>query len=128
MTRIYTPTQLSLFSISRLGAWWEEFDRNNKILDFPQPTELEKRLMLEGDNHEKMLIEKFREENKSIVDIGNLNLSKDDKYLKTIECMKEGIDIIYQGALRNETIRGNADFLYKVTQFKNNYWNWDKLF
>ena len=112
MTRIYSPTQLSLFSISRLGAWWEEFDRNNKILNFPQPTELEKRLMLEGDNHEKMLIEKFREENKSIVDIGNFNLSKDDKYLKTIECMKEGIDIIYQAALRNETIRGNADFLY----------------
>ena len=94
MTRIYSPTQLSLFSISRLGACWEEFDRNNKILNFPQPTELEKRLMLEGDNHEKMLIEKFREENKSIVDIGNFNLSKDDKYLKTIECMKEGIDII----------------------------------
>ena len=79
MTRIYSPTQLSLFSISRLGAWWEEFDRNNKILNFPQPTELEKRLMLEGDNHEKMLIEKFRGENKSIVDIGNFNLSKDDK-------------------------------------------------
>ena len=119
MTRIYSPTQLSLFSTSRLGAWWEEFDRNNKILNFPQPTELEKRLMLEGDNHEKMLIEKFKKEKKSIVDIGNLNLSKNDKYLQTIECMKQGIDIIYQGALRNETIRGNADFLYKVEQPSN---------
>ena len=62
MTRIYSPTQLSLFSTSRLGAWWEEFDRNNKIFNFPQATELEKRLMLEGDNHEKMLIEKFKKE------------------------------------------------------------------
>ena len=60
MTRIYSPTQLSLFSTSRLGAWWEEFDRNNKILNFPQPTELEKRLMLEGDNHEKMLDDRVK--------------------------------------------------------------------
>ena len=84
MTRIYSPTQLALFSISRLGAWWEEYDRNNKILNFPEPTALEDRLRLEGENHEKMLIEKFRGEGKSIVDIGNFNLSKDDKFLKTI--------------------------------------------
>ena len=62
MTRIYSPTQLSLFSVSRLGAWWEEFDKANRVLSFPEPTELEKRLMLEGDNHEKMLMEKFRKE------------------------------------------------------------------
>ena len=54
MTRIYSPTQLSLFSISRLGAWWEEYDKGNRVLSFPEPTELEKRLMMEGDNHEKM--------------------------------------------------------------------------
>ena len=119
MTRIYTPTQLSLFSISRLGAWWEEYDKANRVLSFPEPTELEKRLMLEGDDHEKMLMEKFRKEGKSIVDIGNLNLSKEDKFIKTIEFMKEGIDIISQGALKNKTIRGNADFLYRVEQPSN---------
>ena len=119
MTRIYTPTQLSLFSISRLGAWWEEYDKANRVLSFPEPTELEKRLMLEGDDHEKMLMEKFRKEGKSIVDIGNLNLSKEDKFIKTIEFMKEGIDIISQAALKNKIIRGNADFLYRVEQPSN---------
>ncbi len=119
MTRIYSPTQLSLFSVSRLGAWWEEFDKENRVLSFPEPTELEKRLMLEGDNHEKMLMEKFRKEGKSIVDIGTLNLSTEDKFFKTIEFMKEGIDIISQGALKNKTIRGNADFLYRVEQTSN---------
>ena len=119
MTRIYSPTQLSLFSISRLGAWWEEYDKGNRVLSFPEPTELEKRLMMEGDNHEKMLMEEFRKEGKSIVDIGNLNLSKEDKFLKTIEFMKEGIDIISQGALKNKTIRGYADFLYRVEQTSN---------
>ena len=76
--------------------------RRTEFLVFPEPTELEKRLMLEGDDHEKMLMEKFRKEGKSIVDIGNLNLSKEDKFIKTIEFMKEGIDIISQAALKNK--------------------------
>ncbi len=116
MTRIYTPTQLSLFSISRLGAWWEEFDKKKKISNFPELTELEKRLIEEGDNHEKVLLEKFRKDGKSIVDIEKNSIGKDNKYLKTIEFMKKGIDIIYQGALKSESIRGNVDFLYKIEQ------------
>ena len=51
MTRIFTPTQLSLFSISRLAAWWEELERNGMFnLDFPEPTELEIRLREEGES------------------------------------------------------------------------------
>lgn len=115
MTRIFTPTQLSLFSVSHLGSWWEEFNIHKKFtIKLPKPTELESRLIVEGDNHEKKLLEKFKEDKKEIVDLGKLSLSQEEKYFKTIEFMKEGKDIIYQGALKNQFIKGNADFLLKV--------------
>ena len=86
MTRIFTPTQLSLFSISHLGSWWEEFNIHKKFtIKLPKPTELESRLIVEGDNHEKKLLEKFKEDKKEIVDLGKLSLSQEEKYFKTIE-------------------------------------------
>ncbi len=124
MTRIFTPTQLSLFSISRLAAWWEELEKNGMFnLDFPEPTELENRLREEGENHEKILLSKFKEEGKSIVDVDKISTNKKEKYLKTIESMQKGKDIIYQGALQNESIKGNADFLYKINE-ESNLGNW----
>ena len=73
MSRIFTPSQLSLFSISKLAAWWEELQANNKFNQiFPKPTELEKRLQKEGEEHERILLAKFKGEGKTIADIKNL--------------------------------------------------------
>ncbi len=123
MTRIFTPTQLSLFATSKLAAWWEELNIKKKIPNFPEPSELEKRLMKEGDMLEKNLLEIFKKEGKSFVDIGDISTNKKEKHAKTIQFMKEGKDIIYQAALQNKSIIGNADFLYKISE-PSNLGNW----
>ena len=45
MTRIFTPTQLSLYSNSKIAAWWEELEQRDLFKEkLPKATELEIRL------------------------------------------------------------------------------------
>ena len=51
MTRIFTPTQLSLYSNSEIAAWWEELEQRDLFEEkLPKATELEIRLQEEGEN------------------------------------------------------------------------------
>ena len=116
MTRIFSPTQLSLYSNSKIAAWWEELQQRG-LFDqkLPKATALEVRLQEEGDKHEAQLLELFTKERKSVANIkklveGNRKLS----ISKTIECMKEGFDVIYQASFKTSEMKGIADFLYKV--------------
>ena len=116
MTRIFTPTQLSLYSNSKIAAWWEELEQRGLFEDkLPKSTALEIRLQEEGDKHEKQLLEFFIQKGKSVANIqeqveGNQKL----RITKTVECMKKGFDVIYQASFKNLEMRGIADFLYKV--------------
>ena len=125
MTRIFSPTQLSLYSNSKIAAWWEELEQRG-LFDqkLPKATELEMRLQEEGDKHEEQLLELFKKERKSVANIktlveGNSKLS----ISKTIECMKEGFDVIYQASFKTNEMKGIADFLYKVP-LKSNLGDW----
>ena len=60
MTRIFTPTQLSLYSNSEIAAWWEELEQRDLFEEkLPKATALEIRLREEGENHEKQLFTFF---------------------------------------------------------------------
>ena len=116
MTRIFTPTQLSLYSNSEIAAWWEELEQRDLFEEkLPKATELEIRLREEGEKHEKQLLNFFIQEGKSVANIqelvdGNQKL----RISKTVECMQEGFDVIYQASFKNLEMKGIADFLYKV--------------
>ena len=73
MTRIITPTQISIFAISRLAAELEELVIRKKFKDeIPPKSELEKQLIEAGKRHEKNLIKSFEDKNNEVVNIGNL--------------------------------------------------------
>ena len=59
-TRLITPSQLSLFSISPvIGAWWEELQAQ-KLFDGSKPavSELDQQLFVDGLRHEQVLLNK----------------------------------------------------------------------
>ena len=100
MTRIFTPTQLSLYSNSKIAAWWEELEQRDLFKEkLPKATELEIRLQEEGDKHEKQLLKFFIQEGKSVANIQDLvDGNQKLRISKTVECMKEGFDVIYQAS------------------------------
>ena len=116
MTRIFTPTQLSLYSNSEIAAWWEELEQRDLFEEkLPKATALEIRLREEGENHEKQLLKFFIQEGNSVANIQELvNGNQKLRISKTVECMKEGFDVIYQASFKNLEMKGIADFLYKV--------------
>ena len=116
MTRIFTPTQLSLYSNSEIAAWWEELEQRGLFEEkLPKATELEIRLQEEGDKHEKQLLKFFIQEGNSVANIQELvNGNQKLRISKTVECMKDGFDVIYQASFKNLEMKGIADFLYKV--------------
>ena len=67
-TRLITPSQLSLFSISPvIGAWWEEL-LAQKLFDGSKPevSELDQQLFADGLRHEQVLLTKLEKEGRSI--------------------------------------------------------------
>ena len=64
-TRLITPSQLSLFSISPvIGAWWQEQLEARKLFDGNKPavSELDQQLFADGLRHERVLLNKLERE------------------------------------------------------------------
>ena len=67
-TRLITPSQLSLFSISPvIGAWWQELEAR-KLFDGNKPavSELDQQLFADGLRHEQVLLTKQEKAGHSI--------------------------------------------------------------
>src|SRR5213593_3530485 len=72
-------------------------------------------LKAKGDQHERRFLEQLKREGRSVIEI-----SRDDpthvKAEATKRAMREGADVIYQGALSSPPWHGYSDFLYKVEE------------
>jgi len=113
--RIITPTQLSLFATSELGAQLEELVIRGKFTDkIPEKSELEKQLIKDGEKHERILIESFEEGNNNVVKIGDF--PSNQRIKETINAMKNGAPYIYQASLENSEMQGSADILRRTNQ------------
>lgn len=69
-------------------------------------------LKTKGDEHERRHLEQLKREERSVIEIvkeGSLTAKTD----ATLRAMREGVDIIYQGALSSAPWHGYSDFLYK---------------
>ena len=107
-TRLITPSQLSLFSISPvIGAWWEELQAQ-KLFEGSKPavSELDQQLFADGLRHEQVLLNKLEKEGRNIARLpGKQN---DADYAATREAMAEGVEFIHQASLCNEEMRGSS--------------------
>ena len=115
MKRIITPTQISLFAISELAAQLEELVIRKRFSDkIPAKSELEKQLIKDGERHERLLIKRFVEENKTVAKIGDF--PENQKIEATLNAMKNKSEYIYQAALENSDMKGSADVLKRINQ------------
>ena len=67
-SRLITPSQLSLFSISPvIGAWWEELQAQ-RLFEGSKPavSELDQQLFADGLRHKQVLLTKLEKAGRSI--------------------------------------------------------------
>ena len=113
-SRLITPSQLSLFSISPvIGAWWEELQAQ-KLFEGSKPavTELDQQLFADGLRHEQVLLSKLEKEGHSIARLPGKQTDAD--YAATREAMAEGVEFLHQASLFNGEMRGSADLLRRI--------------
>ena len=105
-TRLITPSQLSLFSISPvIGAWWQELEAR-KLFEGSKPavSELDQQLFADGLRHEQVLLSKLEKEGRSIARLPGKQTEAD--YTAICGAMAEGVECIHQASLCNEEMRG----------------------
>ncbi|MGB1022301.1 MAG: hypothetical protein ACPGXW_05725 [Synechococcus sp.] len=113
-SRMITPSQLSLFSISPvIGAWWQELEAR-KLFEGSKPavSELDQQLFADGLRHEQVLLTKLEKAGHSIARLPGKQTDAD--YAATREAMARGVEFIHQASLRNEEMRGSADLLRRI--------------
>jgi hypothetical protein len=110
-SRLITPSQLSMFSISPvIGAWWEELQAQKLFKGSkPAESELDQQLFDDGLRHEQVLLSKLEKEGHSIARLPGKQSEAD--YVATREAMAKGVEFIHQASLCNEEMRGSADLL-----------------
>ena len=64
-----------------------------------------------GNIHEDNYLQLLKNKYKKVIDIKNLKISREEKFDKTISCMKEGYEIIRGGYLKKDKWIGEFDFL-----------------
>ena len=115
-SRLITPSQLSLFSISPvIGAWWEELQAQ-KLFEGSKPavSELDQQLFADGLRHEQVLLKKLEREGHRIARLPGEQTEAD--YAATQAAMADGFDFIHQASMCHGGMRGSADLLRKIDQ------------
>ena len=86
-----------------------------RALRAPEPVEdaYVKLLQDKGTTHEGAYLEKLKAEGKSVREIERVK-SLDEMTEATRQAMRDGVDVIYQGALRSGQWHGYSDFLLRV--------------
>lgn len=73
-------------------------------------------LQRQGDDHELAFLEKLKQSGRRVVEIAKDGLTLEQSVEQTLEAMRDGPDIIFQGALLGGAWGGYSDFLERVEQ------------
>ena len=67
-----------------------------------------------GIDHEKTFLQRLAGAGKRVVDIGDAGMDVADRFAATLSAMRDGVDVVYQGTLRDGCLFGHSDFLIRV--------------
>lgn len=81
----------------------------------PPDDEQTQLLQEKGLEHERAYLERLRNDRRVIVEIDG-DADVDEKAARTRAAMRDGADVIYQGAFRDGPWQGYSDFLLKVPE------------
>lgn len=131
---IFSPSDLVVFMRSKFATWLDRYalEQPEKMheLGITKSADPMMELLAEKGNafesdylHD--LKQKHGESNIGIVSAND----SDKQYQETLDFMRQGLDIIYQGRLERENFSGKSDFLFKVagnSKFGNYHYEvWD---
>jgi hypothetical protein len=115
--KYYSIDTISSLPVVKNNHNYNDYNDNNQHNDYQTHTEF---IMEQGIEFEKIVYNKLNEKF-NIVMVTNTNESRSyQKYIDTVEYMKEGIDIIYQGVLHDykNKLYGVPDLLVRSDKFK----------
>lgn len=110
---VYSPSDLNTFFKSPFASWMDRF-----ALELPEKAPLQtenetlKLLAKKGDEHERNYLQVLKTKCPDLVEIqrsSDFNTS----HQQTVEAMKNGVSVIFQGALKLSPFQGYSDFLVK---------------
>lgn len=117
---MYKSQQGIVYSASDLVAFLEcEHSTTIDLLDLEKPIvraedDDESSLLHEkGLSHERQYFERLRSQHTTIADLSSLKF-RNERIEATINAMHQGVEIVYQGALRSGDLIGYPDFLRRV--------------
>ena len=126
---VYSPSDLITFMESEFASWMDRLRAEDKSGAFePDPADpMMKALQNKGLVHENAVLTDLKSHFKTVVEIDNADRNKARE--ATIEAMRDGADVIFQGYLADEPFAGYSDFLVKVDEPSNlgdfSYEVWD---
>ena len=75
----------------------------------------------QGNIHEDQYFKILKDKYSKVIDIKNLDLTREEKFQKTLESMKDGFEVIRGGYLKDEKWIGEFDFLEINKNLKSNF-------
>src|SRR6185437_1526879 len=82
-------------------------------VSFPDDDEVAKLLQEKGIEHERAFLETLKTEGKTVAEIPS-GMALAEQVALTRAALRQGLDVIYQGAFSDGTWHGYSDFLLKV--------------
>lgn len=111
-TRLYSASDLVNF-MGCVHATALDIGQLAAPVKFPEADAQTKLLQDKGIEHERAYLERLRAQGRSIVEITS-DGSLEARAALTLEAMRAGVDVVYQGALLAPPWHGYSDFLLKV--------------
>ncbi|MGO9736876.1 MAG: TM0106 family RecB-like putative nuclease [Desulfomonilaceae bacterium] len=92
-------------------------DKINLVTPLPQTPDGEEAQLFQnkGFEHEQSYLKKLKDNGVNLIDLSEVRGSPQVKAAATLEAMKSGADIIFQGTLIQDNLCGYPDFLRKVS-------------
>ena len=123
MKNLYSPTMLKSYLACKYIIF-NEVNEKNLNLKRIELTKNDQLRMDKGNIHEKNYLKDLKKKYKKIIDIKNLNISREEKIKKTIESMEKGYEIIHGGYLKKDKWVGEFDFLEISKTHKSKFGNY----
>jgi predicted RecB family nuclease len=107
----YSPSDLIQFLENEAVTWFNRFEIEQPgVLSRDEQAASENLIQLAGDEHERRFLEELLAEKRDVADLRGVS----DGGARTLEAMRSGREVIYQGRLEAGEFAGYADFLMRV--------------
>ncbi len=112
---IFSPSDINRFFESPFASWMDRFHVERPENLIPDDKDEGAQLLAdEGLAHEHRHLAALRAAGKDVWELPTDLGSFEAKHRATVDAMRAGRAVLYQGALRHESFEGYSDFLYRV--------------